>query len=1016
MEARRSFVSSRFFANDQRPVPNIVAIYERPRHKIRRDATHVLGGMFGWNSPEETERALRAESSRTEEATATPESATPVDPAPAGPSQRCTTKPAKRAKRRGFAPLIDMGASILSLHFQELLRRQHQPEEEDLTPVSAPAKRPIESTADISTPSTVTASASKKARISVSAGDAPIAKKLRLTISIPPPNDVPLSTTLPPSLPQLPLSPPDTSSNASKAPAEESAPGLASAWTPMDPLPLLPDFDATLPLDPLDSSSSSSSSSESSSDLDSDSPDLSSSSSTRSDAQTKGKGKANTTQKAALVRKNSKSASPFPTPVPARGPSTPPRKKRPTHKPGWIGWVQTEESPDHSRLIRLDDAPVILGRRTRSGREFHDPPPPPPSRRKPANGGQPKPDQTPRPRPKPTRRGKKSEAPTGEKSQQQNALQEARKLVASGESEEVGGAAPETQEGEAGGDEPKKQATENLANGKRASEPADGEPPVVSPSERPSGPASTSVPVPPASVLEPSQEANTSSPQKRSQIGSTSFTPPTSDTSPVAPFAPVLKLTRSDAVITPTAGRPDDPSEKEHNKKDTPTNQKKSGAPIKAVSTKSLANATDDREPPSQASPSLAKATSDVSAPSKKTLAAAKNDQPKNMYIALKKSRSSTSASTSKPLVISKVGSSQRRSGWGSDTSAGETSPVVLHVPRIASPSPPEKAKRPAPVASTGNPAQSTSSSTRVPTVTSTKSGDTPASASSVKPTVATTDRQLYFSKFGKSIHVGNGASTLGKRKEPVAQASSAHFKKRKLSRKLVVSSSDESDGARPTPPTFFPNPFERRAKQMELTRKGVSGDAFRHEMDKWMDMKRAEWKAREKPKANGRDSEKSGSDGKATGNAPRPSKTAELGSGAVTDNAASKFPKDTQKGPKEPIPITRDLPRIHMVNDLPRIPRKNSTHSDHAGNSPKIQKASSKRVWNGDWGMDVHQVSVTVSGDVKNKFKKFQYRRESDGATTDRRDGDQGERRVKDHSSTQDPTNTGVAPWGARA
>ncbi|KAG8695220.1 hypothetical protein FRC08_007959 [Ceratobasidium sp. 394] len=942
MEARRSFVSSRFFANDQRPVPNIVAIYERPRHKIRRDATHVLGGMFGWNAPEETERALRAESSRTEEATATPESATPVDPAPAGPSQRCTTKPAKRAKRRGFAPLIDMGASILSLHFQELLRRQHQPEEEDLTPVSAPAKRPIESTADISTPSTVTASASKKARISVSAGDAPIAKKLRLTISIAPPNDVPLSMTLPSSLPQLPLSPPDTSSNASKAPAEESAPSLVSAWTPMDPL--LPDFDATLPLDPLDSSSSSSSSSESSSDLDSDSPDLSSSSSTRSDVQTKGKGKANATQKAALVRKNSKSASPFPTPVPARGPSTPPRKKRPTHKPGWIGWVQTEESPDHSRLIRLDDAPVILGRRTRSGREFHDPPPPPPSRRKPANGGQPKPDQTPRPRPKPTRRGKKSEAPTDEKSQQQNALQEARKLVASGESEEVGGAAPETQEGEAGGDEPKKQATENLANGKRASEPAD------------------------------------------------------------------------DAVITPTAGRPDDPNEKEHNKKDTPTNQKKSGAPIKAVSTKSLANATDDRETPSQASPSVAKATSDVSAPSKKTLAAAKNDQPKNMYIALKKSRSSTSASTSKPLVISKVGSSQRRSGWGSDTSAGETSPVVLHVPRIASPSPPEKAKRPAPVASTGNPAQSTSSSTRVPTVTSTKSGDTPASASSVKPTVATTDRQLYFSKFGKSIHVGNGASTLGKRKEPVAQASSAHFKKRKLSRKLVVSSSDESDGARPTPPTFFPNPFERRAKQMELTRKGVSGDAFRHEMDKWMDMKRAEWKAREKPKANGRDSEKSGSDGKATGNAPRPSKTAELGSGAVTDNAASKFPKDTQKGPKEPIPITRDLPRIHMVNDLPRIPRKNSTHSDHAGNSPKIQKASSKRVWNGDWGMDVHQVSVTVSGDVKNKFKKFQYRRESDGATTDRRDGDQGERRVKDHSSTQDPTNTGVAPWGARA
>ncbi|KAG8755020.1 hypothetical protein FRC12_011024, partial [Ceratobasidium sp. 428] len=259
MEGRRSFVSSRSFANDRRPVPNIVAIFERPRHKIRRDATHVLGGMFGWNNPEETERALRAESSREEEA-ATPDSATPIDAGLAGPSQRCIKKPAKRAKRRGFAPLVDMGTSILSLHFQELLRRQHQPEEqEDLTPVSVPAKRPIEPAADIPTPSTVTASASKKIKILGSTGDAPIAKKLRLTITAPP-TDVSLSTTLPTSFLQMPLSPPDTSSNASKAPVEEPTLGFDS--TANDPF-LLPGFDVTLSPDLIDSESESESSSES---------------------------------------------------------------------------------------------------------------------------------------------------------------------------------------------------------------------------------------------------------------------------------------------------------------------------------------------------------------------------------------------------------------------------------------------------------------------------------------------------------------------------------------------------------------------------------------------------------------------------------------------------------------------------------------------------------------------------------------------------------------------------------
>lgn len=346
MEGRRSFVSSRSFANDQRPVPNIVAIYERPRHKIRRDATHVFGGMFGWNTQEEVARAMRAEVPRAEEEVAvTPDSATPVDSAYAGPPLRCIKRSTKRSKRRAFAPLVDMGTSILSLHFQELMRRRQEGgEKQEQASVAPPAKRPLASLDDAPAVSIAPPLASQT-RASPSIGDPPTTKKLRLTIStVPPPIDTSIPTTLPSTFLQMPPSPPDTSSNASKALAEEPAPGPNFTSTPKGALPQPVDLNPfefdTLALFPPESDSESESSSESSSELDSDSPDLSSSTSTRSAAQNKGKRKQSEEPPDTTVDANETFSAPS---TSVRGPSTPPRKKRPTHKPGWIGWVQTEE-------------------------------------------------------------------------------------------------------------------------------------------------------------------------------------------------------------------------------------------------------------------------------------------------------------------------------------------------------------------------------------------------------------------------------------------------------------------------------------------------------------------------------------------------------------------------------------------------------------------------------------------------------------------------------------------------
>ncbi|QRV86885.1 neurofilament heavy polypeptide [Ceratobasidium sp. AG-Ba] len=967
MEGRRSFVSSRSFASDLRPVPNIVALYERPRHKIRRDATHVLGGMFGWNTTEETERSLRAEGSRGEdEATATPDSATPVDSPLAGPSQHCVKKPAKRAKRRGFAPLIDMGASILNMRFQELLRRQHQPEEkENSISVSVPVKRPPEP-AENSIISPAASSASKKAKISTPTGDAPI-KRLRLTINTTPLIDASLHTTLPSSFLQMPPSPPDTSPNGSRAHAGDSTFGLVSASTPKDSLPIPADFEPAFTFP--DSDSESSSSSESSSDLDSDSAGLSSSTSTGSD---KGKGKANHLQTAARSRKNTQSASPTPShtlPPPSR-PSTPPRKKRAARKPGWVGWVQTEESPDHSRLIRLDDAPVILGRRTRSGKEFHDPPPPPPSRRKSAVNGQPT-EQPSQDRPKFNGRARRFRS-MGEKSRPQ----EAQKANHDGVDERGGDANIAPQE-HIKAEEP---STSAAASGASVAERIDGEPPVMASSENQSGtlPPSPSVSELPLALASATQ-TRPSSTEKNVPVDSISPVHPASSVAPVSPIH-VLTLTHSDAVITPTTGRTDASNEKHRSGKNSADASKKSSstkhalAKTQTTTTETLETATRTPSsflsklvPTSSKSPatSTVQETTATSKPAPDTSAAkrpltnAKTDVPKQFSIELK-SRPSTSSSVAKPQPLTKSGLP------AADASTGEGSITLVNITRTGSPSPLEKAKLPVTTTSANSNPTPSSSSSRLRVTTKIK----PIDLLARKPGAAPTDRrEQLLSKLGKNSEPNLVPSILGKRKEHVPQASSSHFKKRKLSRKLVVSSSDDSDnGNRFVTTGFSVNPFERRAKHMELARKGLVGEALKLEMDKWADAKRAEWRnARDKRRdERKRDSERSASDGKLSGFS-RPAKHSESASGAVTDSTVK-----AGKLFRDPTISSKDAGL--RISELPRIPKatKDASQSDHTGNSPKIQKSTSK-IWNGDWGMDISKVSVTGSaGDPKHKGRKL--------------------------------------------
>lgn len=918
MEGRRSFVSSRSFANDQRPVPNIVAIYERPRHKIRRDSTHVLGGMFGWNTQEEVTRAMRSEVARAEEEVAvTPDSATPVDATLAGPSQRCGKRPMKRSKRRAFAPLVDMGTSILSLHFQELMRRrQEDGEKQEQTPVAPPAKRPLVSLEDVPVVS-VASPSTPQARASPSAGDLPTTKKLRLTINtVPPPIDTSIPTTLPSAFLQMPPSPPDTSSNASKAPAEEpvSAPNFTS--TPKAALPQSMDLNPfefdTLALFPPESDSESESTSESSSELDSDSPDLSSSTSTRSATQNKGKQK----QEEDIPNSTIDASEMFSVPSTSiRGPSTPPRRKRPTHKPGWIGWVQTEESPDHSRLIRLDDAPVILGRRTRSGKEFKDPPPPPPSRRK-SIVEKPKQEQLPRkerPRPKPTRKAKKPEVPTGEKSKHQSAWQEAQRRAANG-----------------GGTD-------------RASTP-------------------TAVPEPDAET--PTKEEADEEKAVEQELSAEKS------------LEGQAGVEDTDA----TTGRPDDPSGKDlaHRKSMTTP---KSGASKSSTGTTNERNRDSHSTAPraSKSSPSALKEptgtedSTQIPTP-KSAVAMSKSAVSKNSTIVANKSlatetpvREEGSVGLPRASVTTKDKATSLKGGLKPTlTKSPSTGQIEKSTSSLQS-NPrrdtfaswlPKKKPQPRPVQSGTN-----------------GTGETSA-ASSSKPYDGNRKLAGIAGLSGNKAILGKGAFPMSKRKEPPESLSGADTKKRKLVRETPSSS-----GESPEPRGFTVHPFDIRAKRAELSRNGVMGESLKNEMKKWVGSQRKEWKQKEKEKSSG-EGEKSGSDARSAGartivSAFKSSKGDDSAPGA-TDHATSKSVKGS-KGPWNSFQIGSKAKESSSAIRDPQKTIKDSSQSDNPGSSPKAQTAPSQRVWNSDLGMEVAKVSVTGPGDAKPKPKKLFDRREGD-------------------------------------
>ncbi|CAE6377566.1 unnamed protein product [Rhizoctonia solani] len=878
------------FARDDRPVPNIVAIYERPRHKIRRDATHLLGGMFGWNTAEEMARALRREDSPVEESTptiaSTPEPIT-ADASPSGLPQRCAKRSSKRNKRRALVPLAEMGASILSLSLQERMRRQRGGDEkEDNEPVSALVKFPKVSV-DITATAADSTATMKKIKVTTS-GDVPTTKKLRLTISAAPPASIASLST--PSL-QL-LSPPDTSSNASKAPADERYAIPISSSTPGTGQLPMPNFELDL-------------SSESSSESSSDSPDLSSSTSTHSAPQNKARGK----QRGATVSISNKSRTT--TPVAAtsqpRNPSTPPRRKRQAHQPGWVGWVQTEESPDHSRLIRLDDVPVILGRRTRSGKEFADPP----LRRRSIAPSDPKRQMKP-----PVNSGR-----TGQKSKQQSAWQEAQKrgrVEESVRSKGDGEHASETAE-------PSHNNNQVHSSRTRRSQPValaksggsvtaaatnSGDTSLTSKLEQTSlgGLTKASQPV----------RGDSSSATKSAKVLATS------QSSSISVPA-VLKLTRSDTVITPTGARSNAPEHKEVRPvKDSPSEVEKARAladlPIRALPTSASARKDVVQTNSEKAVRSGAKGTAqshskDISRPVSRS--------------ALGTSYSSTlingakleSTNSSPDSAFKKSPASVMGSGSRSMSMSGMTE-KALAVPR----NPLDKPKITKvggmwsnALKSSPNPGGLNDMVSSASFNTNLKSASSTSKTTKPFPMPSRIERNDLDSKHPPF-------SLLGKRKDspsplPSGQSSSSSQSRIKK-RKLAMSSSDESEG-----PRFNVNPFDRRAKQMELTRKGVSGEAFQSEMKRWIHEKKAEWKEKERQKEKQKEKQKERSSGN------------ELRTAIAEGKPVSEAVRHRLAG---------------------------SSTSTRIGDA----KLARKKAWSTEWGMDVAKVSVAGNSEKRTHLK----------------------------------------------
>ncbi|CUA71911.1 Neurofilament heavy polypeptide [Rhizoctonia solani] len=912
MQGGPSIISSRMFARDDRPVPNIVAIYERPRVKVRRDATHVLGGMFGWNTSEEMARAFHSEDSPAEESAASIPNSTSADASLPGPQQRCVKRSTKRSKRRSIVPLAEMGASILSISLQERMnRRQEGDEKEDdniVSTLTKPSTPPLDITS--ATPSsTVTV---KKIKVAAPA-DAPATKKLRLTISTAPPAS---NTSISTPLLQLPLSPPDTSSNASKAPTDERYPGPVTSSTPRtDQLPM-PNFELDLSnfgglsLSTLDSDSDSdSSSSESSSESSSDSPDLSSSTSTRSASQDKTKGKEKNVTEHAL-NDHSRNTTPSLAAPSTRNPSTPPpRRKRRTHQPGWVGWVQTEESPDHSRLIRLDDVPVILGRRTRSGKEFADPPP---LRRKSTAVNETKEKQ-------PAKSASNSNR-MGQKPGRQSPLPEARKR----------GATEEQIESKVDGEHTPMTAEPTHGQKKRPSNAGVREPPAPvsadSIPEKISADSGDTISPPKRIRTSLGESTNAHQPVRgnASSVPKSATALPTPKPS-VAPI-PVLKLTRSDAIITPTGARSKEPERKEAaSAKDAPSKapgsdkaKRLGDLPMRPLPTsdsprKDVAQANVEKTArPGLKGTAQSQSKDTTSGVSRPALGTSKSSTLINNIKSAPTGSSSSPDSNVKRPAISAIGSSSK----------GLPIPVGIGKARTALRIAAEKAQAIKSEPTWNNTTQTANSGSPeklTPNANSSISLKASSSASKItRPFPMTLPSRTEKSEPEPKPSPLIKLSTLGKRKDsssplPSGQSSSSSQSRAKK-RKLALSSSDESEG-----PRFIVNPFDRRAKKLELTRKGVSGEAFQAEMKKWMHAKKAEWREKERQKEKQND--------KPGGNEIRTA-------------------------------IAEGKP----VSESVRHRLAGGSTSTRIGEA----KLARKKVYNSDWGMDVAKVSVAGSSEKR--------------------------------------------------
>lgn len=671
---------------------------------------------------------------------------------------------------------------------------------------------------------------------------------------------------------------------------------------------------------------------------------------------------------------------------------------------------------------------MILGRKTRSGREFKDLPPPP--RRK--SVGE-KPKQEPsqrkeRPRPKPTRKAKKPEAPTGEKSKQQSAWQEAQRRAANGGDTDGAGtsaaaversiempAHDETAEEKAVEQE---LAAEKSMERQPSVEDTDGELSVAAifaivgqslPDEE------TPPPSPP--LPSPARAAKKSVPQKSSKPESKSpapSAPVVSSTSP-APSAPVLKLTRSDTVITATAGRPNDPSGKDLAHRKAAITPKSGGSKPSGV-------ATDARDRGSHTTKQPSKSSSSASKDSAGTEDSSQVPTPKSAVPAgrsgLIVSKSTTAAANKSPTNET-PSSGERPSVLITRAPAAiKDKTISLKAARKSGLIISGRSDKDAPSSQSAVRRFDAASGLRIsqvkkpqakPTTSGADSTGEPAAASSSKPDETSSTHKkpvIVAGTSGSKPALAKPSFPMMKRKEPPEQLLGVDAKKRKLVRKFIADSSDESSEPR-SREEFNVNPFDRRAKRTELMRKGVKGEALDVEMRKWYDSKRSEWKQREKEKSSG-EGEKSGSDARSggartIGETVRSSKAGESGSGSA-DQAASK----SVKGAKESFNFLQLGYKAKEASNASRDqskPVKDSSQPDNLTTSPKIRPTSSQLVWNRDWGMDVAKVSVSGLGDDKSKFgKKLLFpRRESDA----RREGESGERKLKEHTTTNGSSGT---------